>query len=240
MRWLAALCAVAARAAGEAAPAFVFAGKPLRGLGTSSGPGEAPAYDVAPTTVERLRGAATAHAPAVAVFVDVAGGGAAAVVDAAARGATPKLAAHVLAKSSAVAPFAAPAPAADAVAVDAAAAAVAAGVTRVAAPSFGALDARLDDLVAAAQRAAGGDDYVFVVSAAEAAPRAPAAAAAPLRRLQSSSSKKDGVRMTPDVLTGILIALLFVFTALLGLTCIGSIQTPSQFSSVGPPSMKEF
>ena len=46
--------------------------------------------------------------------------------------------------------------------------------------------------------------------------------------------------MTPDVLTGILIALLFVFTALLGLTCIGSIQTPSQFSSVGPPSMKEF
>ena len=46
--------------------------------------------------------------------------------------------------------------------------------------------------------------------------------------------------MTPDILTGVLVGLLFAFVIILGTSCIGAIQTPSKFSFVGPPSMKEF
>ncbi|KAJ1451276.1 hypothetical protein M885DRAFT_530174 [Pelagophyceae sp. CCMP2097] len=49
-----------------------------------------------------------------------------------------------------------------------------------------------------------------------------------------------GVHMTPDILTGVLVGFLFIFVILIGLSCIGAIQTPSQYSKIGPPSLKEW
>jgi hypothetical protein len=54
------------------------------------------------------------------------------------------------------------------------------------------------------------------------------------------AGKSDGIRNTPDILTGVLVGLLFVFVIVLGLGCLNSIQTPSQFAKVGPPSLKEW
>lgn len=59
------------------------------------------------------------------------------------------------------------------------------------------------------------------------------------RRLQTTT-KLDGVRMTPDILTGVLVGLLFIFTVWVGIMCIGDIQTPSKYAHTGPPSLKEW
>jgi len=50
----------------------------------------------------------------------------------------------------------------------------------------------------------------------------------------------EGVRMTPDILAGVLVGILFLFTVVLGFSCIGAIQTPSQYAKTGPPSLKEW
>mmetsp|Transcript_16760 Transcript_16760/g.25188 ORF Transcript_16760/g.25188 Transcript_16760/m.25188 type:complete len:231 (-) Transcript_16760:215-907(-) len=63
----------------------------------------------------------------------------------------------------------------------------------------------------------------------------------PTRRLDDATTiTYDGVRMTPDIMSGVLVMILFLFTAILGLSCIGAIQTPSQFAKQGPPSLKEW
>lgn len=67
------------------------------------------------------------------------------------------------------------------------------------------------------------------------------------RRLEDSDDddSSDGdptayVHMTPDLLAGILTGILLVLIALLGLTCLNDIQTPSQYTDKPPPSNKEF
>lgn len=59
------------------------------------------------------------------------------------------------------------------------------------------------------------------------------------RRLSSSSSTQ-GVRMTPDILAGLLTGILMTVIALTGLCCLGSIQTPTKFTDVPPPSTREY
>lgn len=61
-----------------------------------------------------------------------------------------------------------------------------------------------------------------------------------LNEADNADNDKKGVRMTPDILAGILIGLLFTLTTWLGMYCIGAIQTPSHFASKGPPSLKEW
>lgn len=62
------------------------------------------------------------------------------------------------------------------------------------------------------------------------------------RRLTTddTSSPKKYVHMTPDLLSGILTGLLLVTIALIGLSCLGSIQTPSKFTDKPPPSAREY
>lgn len=61
------------------------------------------------------------------------------------------------------------------------------------------------------------------------------------RRLSSSSSDtKQYVRMTPDILAGLLTGILLLFITLIGFTCLSAIQTPSKFTDVPPPSTKEY
>lgn len=62
------------------------------------------------------------------------------------------------------------------------------------------------------------------------------------RRLQEAnpSRPKAFVRMTPDLFSGILTGILLLFITLIGLNCLGNIQTPSQFTDKPPPSTKEF
>jgi len=69
-----------------------------------------------------------------------------------------------------------------------------------------------------------------------------AAMTAPARRLDSSSTTihLKYVRMTPDLLAGILTGILMAFVIMLGLTCLSSIQTPSQFTDKPPPSSREY
>eukprot|EP00618_Florenciella_parvula_P038520 CAMPEP_0119538840 /NCGR_PEP_ID=MMETSP1344-20130328/51160_1 /TAXON_ID=236787 /ORGANISM="Florenciella parvula, Strain CCMP2471" /LENGTH=130 /DNA_ID=CAMNT_0007581901 /DNA_START=65 /DNA_END=457 /DNA_ORIENTATION=- len=68
--------------------------------------------------------------------------------------------------------------------------------------------------------------------------------AVPAPRKLSDSSDSDAplkyVKMTPDLLAGILTGLLLVFIALIGLSCLNSIQTPSLYTDKPPPSMKEY
>jgi hypothetical protein len=62
------------------------------------------------------------------------------------------------------------------------------------------------------------------------------------RRLSTSTneSPKKYVRMTPDLLAGILTGILLVVIALIGLCCLNSIQTPSIFTSKNFPSSREY
>lgn len=45
--------------------------------------------------------------------------------------------------------------------------------------------------------------------------------------------------ITPDIVTGLITAIFLVLTALLGLSCLGAIQTPSSFSTKIPPVGRE-
>ena len=46
--------------------------------------------------------------------------------------------------------------------------------------------------------------------------------------------------MTPDLLAGLLVTLLFGFVVILGLSCMNTLQGPSKFAKHYPPSSKEF
>lgn len=60
------------------------------------------------------------------------------------------------------------------------------------------------------------------------------------RRLASSSSSPTKyVYMTPDLLAGILTGILLVVIVIIGIGCLSSIQTPSQFADAPPPSTKD-
>lgn len=48
------------------------------------------------------------------------------------------------------------------------------------------------------------------------------------------------VHMTPEVLTGLLFGLFFVFLAYVGLSALMAIQTPTRYPHHGPPRGKEF
>jgi hypothetical protein len=249
----------AAQEAAVSGPSFVIAGGEALVAGVR-GPGGA-AYNLEATTPAGLRSGALAGDPKVAVFVVVPDASGASVAAAADGGRLRSLSAlveslpsatlpHVHASGSGVDPaFFGPPGAEGAVPLKEAAAAVKSHFSRgggealrltAVAPSLEDVDARLDELRAAAAAAAG-DDYVLVVSATAPPNRGPRARLSPLRRLEAAAAAaKDGVRMTPDILTGILVGGLFVVVALIGLTCISSIQTPSEYSHTGPPSMKEF
>jgi len=62
------------------------------------------------------------------------------------------------------------------------------------------------------------------------------------RRLSTSTSDspKKYVHMTPDLLAGLLTGIMLVVIALIGLSCLSGIQTPSQFTSKPPPSSREY
>jgi len=103
------------------------------------------------------------------------------------------------------------------------------------APDVSVVDA---DLTAAVRSRAAflgdADSWVLGLAAAN--------AVEPRRRLQDDDDDAGpiGVRMTPDILTGILVMMLFTFTILVGLGCISAIQTPSLYAKTGPPSLKEW
>jgi hypothetical protein len=58
----------------------------------------------------------------------------------------------------------------------------------------------------------------------------------------NNSTGKGGptITMVPAVLEGLLASLLLIFFAILGLSCVLSIQTPSILHSVALPAGKEF
>ena len=58
--------------------------------------------------------------------------------------------------------------------------------------------------------------------------------------LADAPATPAGVRLTPDAAVGLLVGIAFVAVSLLGLTCIGAVQTPSRFATAHPPSTKEF
>ena len=50
----------------------------------------------------------------------------------------------------------------------------------------------------------------------------------------------NGTARNADAAVGLLVGIAFVAVSLLGLTCIGAVQTPSRFATAHPPSTKEF
>lgn len=48
------------------------------------------------------------------------------------------------------------------------------------------------------------------------------------------------VHMTPEVLTGLLFGLFFIFLAYIGISALSAIQTPTRYPHHGPPRGKEF
>ena len=59
------------------------------------------------------------------------------------------------------------------------------------------------------------------------------------RRLQAKTPIHY-VYITPEVVTGIFTGFFFLFTVLLGLSCMGGIQTPARYSLQAPPHGKEY
>jgi len=112
------------------------------------------------------------------------------------------------------------------------------GIVTVFAPDLGVVD--VADLTARLQDHCGGErSWVLGLAAAD------AYEPVNFRRLDDTDATPtnatyEGVRMTPDILSGILVAHLFVFTVCLGFYCIGAIQTPSHYAKKGPPSLKEW
>lgn len=104
-------------------------------------------------------------------------------------------------------------------------------------------EARFGGLLAEADEATGGK-FAVALAMEETQPAQPeyvAAMTSPIRRLDDGSTTDaiGYVRMTPDLLAGILTGLLLVIIAMIGLSCLSSIQTPSQFTDKPPPSTRE-
>lgn len=69
--------------------------------------------------------------------------------------------------------------------------------------------------------------------------RALAADAAVHRRLQTEATYRT-IKMTPDILSGLLTIFLFIFILVAGLGCVGDIECPKSFALVKPASGREY
>ena len=85
-----------------------------------------------------------------------------------------------------------------------------------------------------------GDSWALGLTAANAVEPVPQRRILQDMSNSTNSTGYKGVRMTPDILSGVLVGLLFTFCVLLGLSCIGAIQTPIHYAKKGPPSLKEW
>ncbi|CAN0207692.1 unnamed protein product, partial [Phaeothamnion confervicola] len=61
------------------------------------------------------------------------------------------------------------------------------------------------------------------------------------RRLESTTATTARtIQITPDILTGILFLLLFLFLLLSGFSCLNEIEYPKTFVHSGPPAGREY
>ncbi|CAM9641615.1 unnamed protein product, partial [Choristocarpus tenellus] len=63
--------------------------------------------------------------------------------------------------------------------------------------------------------------------------------AATRRRLATALSART-IKITPDILSGLLFLLLFLFVLVTGLGCLGDIECPQSFATVQPAAGKEY
>ncbi|CAN0194499.1 unnamed protein product [Ascophyllum nodosum] len=70
--------------------------------------------------------------------------------------------------------------------------------------------------------------------------RSLAAEAATHRRLQTASTLSRTIKITPDILAGVLTMILFLFILYIGLSCVGDIECPQSFATVKPASGREY
>jgi len=61
-----------------------------------------------------------------------------------------------------------------------------------------------------------------------------------LQTTTTTTTAATFVYMTPGIISGLLVGLLFVVTALIGVCCLAQVQTPTQFCHVPLPPGKEF
>lgn len=59
------------------------------------------------------------------------------------------------------------------------------------------------------------------------------------RRLQTETASRT-IKMTPDILAGLLTLLLFLFIMVTGLGCVGDIECPQSFSKEEPAKGREY
>lgn len=59
------------------------------------------------------------------------------------------------------------------------------------------------------------------------------------RRLQTETTSRT-IKMTPDILAGLLTLLLFLFIMVTGLGCVGDIECPRSFSKEEPAKGREY
>lgn len=63
--------------------------------------------------------------------------------------------------------------------------------------------------------------------------------AAAHRRLQTEATSRT-IKMTPDILAGLLFLLLFVFILVTGMGCVGDIECPQYFNHEKPAPGKDY
>lgn len=59
------------------------------------------------------------------------------------------------------------------------------------------------------------------------------------RRLQTETTSRT-IKITPDILAGLLTMLLFLFILVTGLGCVGDIECPQHFSKEEPAKGREY
>lgn len=59
------------------------------------------------------------------------------------------------------------------------------------------------------------------------------------RRLQTATSART-IKVTPDILSGLLVLLLFIVILVTGLSCLGDIECPHAFASANPAKGREY
>lgn len=64
--------------------------------------------------------------------------------------------------------------------------------------------------------------------------------ATPGRRRLSAGTGYRYILITPDILSGVLVMVLFVFILTVGFGCVGDIECPQHFPKVNPAKGKEY
>lgn len=104
-------------------------------------------------------------------------------------------------------------------------------------------DAALRQVTASLEQASNGK-FVLLwtgdLNAAGCGRRSLAAEAATHRRLQTDSTVSRTIKITPDILAGVLTLILFLFILYMGLSCVGDIECPRSFATVKPASGREY